>query len=228
MKQTQSALALLLAIIIAFGAIVLVSGPVNQWIMAQPHAAEWISVATYGLILVLFFTVYGIVQNQLAKKQAEAETALLTFTTVPFKPMDAAGGILVILLILILPALQLRSLSLARLVMTLVCLLAYLGLVRASQKNLRIHLTRHRIMIVGFDARLKIPDPNGRFAYANPSGFLTYDRLAGFELSETMATLHLRDETAAPIFIPLEGEAARQFQGLMAMHRIQRWYPQAP
>lgn len=225
MKRTQSAFALLFAFLISFAAIFFVSTPINRWIMTQPDWAEWISTGTYGIILLLFFSVYGGLQSREAKKQEEQETGLLTFNTTHFRILDTAGGVLIIVLILLLPAIQLRSLSLPRLTVTALCLATYLGLLRVSQRQLRIVCTRHHILIHGFDARIMIPDPNGRLAYVNPTGILAYDRIAGYQLNAEEITLFMRDENAAPVIIPASGEKAKQLEGLMAMHRIQRWYP---
>lgn len=226
MKRTQSAFALLFAVLISFAAIFLLSTPINRWIVTHPDWAEWTATGTYALILLLFFTVNGTLQGRQAKQQADQESALLTFTTVPFRLLDAAAGILIILLILLLPAIRLRFLSLPRMGITLLSLASYLGLLRISRHRLRIVCTRHHVLIMGFDARISIPDPNGRFAYANPTGILAYDRIAGYRLSDTDASLYLRDENAAPVIIPVAGETAKQVEGILAMHRIQRWYPE--
>ncbi len=226
MKRTQSAFALLIAILASFGAIAIVSTPVNGWIQSQPTLAEWISTATYGAALLFFFTVYGALQSRQAKRQLQQETSLLIFPCPQFHLTDAAAGILIIVLVLLLPAIRIRTLSLARLAITGIDLLAYFGLLKASQKNLSIVCTRHHILISGFDVRIMIPDPNGRFAYANPTGLLPYDRIAGFNLSDSTATLFMKNASDAPVLIPVASETAKQLEGLMAMHHIPRWYPE--
>jgi len=226
MKRTQSAFALLFSILVSFTAIFLLSTPINHWIVAHPEWAEWTATGTYALILMIFFSVNGALQGRQAKQQAQQETALLTFTPAPFRLLDAAAGILIVVIILLLPAIRLRFLSMPRLTITLLALLAYWGLLRISRRRLRLVCTRHHILIMGFDARIRIPDPNGRFAYANPTGILAYDRIAGYRLSKMEASLYLYDENEAPIIIPIAGETAKQLEGILAMHRIQRWYPE--
>ncbi len=226
MKRTQSAFALLFAILVSFAAIFLLSTPINRWIVAHPDWAEWTATGTYALILMVFFSVNATLQGRQAKHQAEQETALLAFISPPFRLLDAAAGILIVIIILLLPAIRLRFLSMPRLAITLLALLAYWGLLRISRRRLRLVCTRHHILIMGFDARIRIPDPNGRFAYANPTGILAYNRIAGYRLSDTEATLYLLDENEAPIVIPVAGETAKQLEGILAMHRIQRWYPE--
>jgi|GEM_PF-3145707 len=226
MKRTQSAFALLFAVLVSFATIFLLSTPINRWILAHPQWAEWTATGTYAFILMIFFVVNGVLQGRQAKQQAEQETALLTFKTASFHLLDAAAGILILIVILLLPAIRLRFLSMPRLIITILALVAYWLLLRISQKRLRLVCTRHHILIMGFDARISIPDPNGRFAYANPTGILAYDRIAGYRLSDTDATLYLQDENTAPILIPVSGEKAKQLEGILAMHRIQRWYPE--
>ena len=226
MKRTQSAFALLVAILASFGAIAIVSAPVNGWIQSQPALAEWISTATYGTALLFFFLVYGALQSRQAKKQLQQETSLLQFSSPRFRPIDSAGGLGLILLILLLPAIRAGGLSLARIAIAAIAVLAYLGLLRFSRKNLAISCTRHHILILGFDVRIMIPDPNGHLAYANPTGLLAYDRIQGYRRSDTQATLYLRNESDPPVLIPVAGETAKQLEGILAMHRIPRWYPE--
>jgi hypothetical protein len=226
MKRTQSAFALLIAILASFGVIVAISRPINRWIQSQPNLAEWISTATYGAVLLVFFTVYGALQSRQAKKQLHKETSLLQFSTPRFQFIDSLGGLGLILLLLLLPAIRLGSLSLARISVATICILAYLALLRISRVNLIISCTRHHILILGFDARIMIPDPNGHLAYANPTGILAYDRIQGYRLSDTQATLYLRNESDPAILIPIAGETAKQLEGVLAMHHIPRWYPE--
>lgn len=226
MKRTQSAYALLLAILASFGAIAIIATPVNKWIQSQPSLAEWISTATYGAALLFFFTVYGALQSRQAKRQLQQETSLLVFPCPQFHLTDAAAGILIIVLVLLLPSIRIRTLSLARILVTGIDLLAYFGLLKLSQNNLSIMCTRHHLLISGFDVRIMIPDPNGRFAYANPTGILPYDRIAGFNLIDSRVTLFMKSASDAPVSIFVADETAKQFEGIMAMHRIPRWYPE--
>ena len=226
MKRTQSAFALLIAILASFGTIVAISNPINGWIQSQPNLAEWISTATYAVVLLVFFAVYGALQSRQAKKQLQKETSLLQFSTLQFRFLDSLGGLGLILLLLLLPAFRIGSLHLARISVSMVCIAAYLALLRISRKSLIISCTRHHILILGFDARIMIPDPNGHLAYANPTGILAYDRIQGYRLSDAQATLYLRNESDPPIVIPVAGETAKQLEGILVMHHIPRWYPE--
>ena len=224
MKRTQSAFALFFAILASFGVLIALSSPINGWIQMQPDLAEWISMTAYGVVLLFFFLVYGALQSRQAKRQLQNETSLLHVSTPRFRPIDSIGGLSLIVLFLLVPVIRLGSLSLARIFVFTVCVSAYMALLRISRKNLTLSFTRHHILLSGFDVRIKIPDSNGRLAYANPTGILAYDRIEGYRLSDTQARLYLQNAFDPPILIPVTDETAKQLEGIFAMHRIPRWY----